>query len=134
MERVTGIGGVFFRAQDPAALRQWYVDHLGVPAGKDDDPTVMFSWTNTTDAGGNPDSGHTVWAPFATDTDYFGRRDNQWMVNFRVRDLDAMLDQLRQAGAVVHDEVEELDGVGRFGWFDDPEGNRIELWQPAPGM
>lgn len=78
------------------------------------------------------EEGVTVFAPFGTDTDYFGRHDQQFMVNFRVRDLDAMLAQLRAAGAAVDDDVQEMDGIGRFGWAADPEGNRFELWEPAP--
>jgi predicted enzyme related to lactoylglutathione lyase len=73
-----------------------------------------------------------VWAPFPADTDYFGRPEQSWMINFRVRDLDAMLTQLRAAGVNVDDEVQVMDGIGRFGWASDPEGNRIELWEPAP--
>ena len=73
-----------------------------------------------------------MWAPFPADTDYFGRRDQSWMINFRVADLDAMLAQLREAGVEVDDDVQVMEGIGRFGWASDPEGNRFELWQPAP--
>lgn len=73
-----------------------------------------------------------MWSPFPADTDYFGRRDQGWMINFRVSDLDAMLAQLREAGATVDDSVQTMDGIGRFGWGSDPEGNRFELWEPAP--
>lgn len=131
MERVTGIGGVFFRSADPGALRQWYRDHLGLPDGTADDETVVFTWRSDDHP---EEAGSTVWAPFESDTGYFGRRENEWMLNFRVADLDAMLAQLRSAGAVVHDGIEEMEGFGRFGWFDDPEGNRIELWEPPSGM
>jgi predicted enzyme related to lactoylglutathione lyase len=123
MERVTGIGGVFLRAQDPAALNTWYAEHLGIPG----DPGAGEVWQQ--------EAGPTVWSGFEADTDYFGRRDQAWMVNFRVRDLDAMLAQLRAAGAAVDEKVEEYD-YGRFGWATDPEGNRFELWEPerpAPG-
>lgn len=72
-----------------------------------------------------------MFATFAADTDYFGARSQQTMLNFRVRDLDAMLEQLRAKGAVVSDETEDMEGIGRFGWATDPEGNRVELWQPA---
>ena len=117
MQRVTGIGGVFFRAKDPEALAKWYADLLGVipPAGAEG------VWRQ--------EAGPTVWAPFEQETDYFGRRDQTWMVNFRVADLDAMLAQLRQAGAEVDDKVEDYE-YGRFGWVTDPEGNRFELWEP----
>jgi predicted enzyme related to lactoylglutathione lyase len=73
-----------------------------------------------------------VWSPFAADTEYFGRPEQSWMINFRVRDLDAMLSQLRDGGVDVDQKVEELAGIGRFGWATDPEGNRFELWEPAP--
>lgn len=119
MERVTGIGGLFFRARDPNALANWYRDHLGIDSGVDGD-TI---WQQ--------EQGPTVFAPFGADTDYFGRPDQQTMVNFRVRDLDAMLAQLRAAGVSVDDKREDMDGVGRFSWATDPEGNRFELWEPA---
>ena len=78
-----------------------------------------------------PDAGPTVFAAFDPETDYFGARTQQTMLNFRVRDLDAMLAQLRAKGAAVDDESQDMEGIGRFGWVTDPEGNRIELWQPA---
>ncbi len=114
-EHVTGVGGVFFRARDPKALVEWYAEHLGVPVAGDG--YVIF-----------PESRNTVWAPFAEDTDYWPSA-KQGMVNFTVRDLDAMLDQLRAAGVHVDEKVEDLE-FGRFGWATDPEGNRFELWEP----
>lgn len=121
MERVSGIGGLFFRARDPESLARWYAAHLGVtpvPTSYEDRP-----WRQ--------EAGPTVFAPFPADTDHFGRPGQQWMVNFRVRDLDAMATQLRAAGVAV-----EIDPTaypnGRFAHLEDPEGNRIELWQPAP--
>jgi predicted enzyme related to lactoylglutathione lyase len=116
-EAVQGIGGVFFRTTDPDALRAWYAEHLGIEMED-------YGTTFTAAAGDQ-----TVWAPFPADTDYFGRRDQQLMVNFRVRDLDAMLEQLRSAGVVVDARVEAHE-YGRFGWATDPDGNRFELWQP----
>jgi predicted enzyme related to lactoylglutathione lyase len=115
-EKVTGIGGVFFRANDPTALVDWYREHLGVPLS--DDGYVVF-----------PESRDTHWVPFPHDTSYWPR-EKDLMVNFTVTDLDAMLAQLRAAGVEVADEVEEME-FGRFGWARDPEGNRFELWQPA---
>jgi predicted enzyme related to lactoylglutathione lyase len=115
MERVSGIGGVFFRARDPDALLAWYAEHLGVPL---QDGYVIF-----------PESRNTVWSPFAAGTDYWPA-EKQGMVNFTVRDLDAMLAQLREAGIEVDDRIEELE-FGRFGWATDPEGNRFELWEPT---
>ncbi len=120
MEAITGIGGVFLRAQDPAALAAWYAANLGVELEEDG-----ATYSTLKAAAGDV----TVWATFAADTDYFGRREQQAMVNYRVRDLDAMLVQLRAAGADVDERVEELP-FGRFGWAADPEGNRFELWQP----
>ncbi|HEY7600200.1 MAG TPA: VOC family protein [Candidatus Limnocylindrales bacterium] len=120
-QRVSGIGGYFFRARDPQALAAWYREHLGVPTMAEGEEHV---WQQP--------AGPTVFSPFAADTDYFGRPDQQVMLNFRVADLDAMLAQLRAGGAAVDDRVELLEGIGRFGWATDPEGNRFELWQPAP--
>ena len=117
-ERVTGIGGVFFRSRDPQALVAWYAQHLGVPV--QEDGYVVF--TDSREA--------HVWAPFPEDTDYWPA-EKQAMVNFVVRDLEAMLSQLRGAGVDVDEKVEELPGVGRFGWAVDPEGNCVELWEPA---
>ena len=117
MEHVLGIGGYFIRSSDPAALSAWYRDCLGLDT---DDNGV---WLQA--------AGPTVFAAFDSDTDYFGSREQQTMLNFRVRDLDAMLAQLRAAGANVAPEAQEMEGVGRFGYVTDPEGNRIELWQPA---
>jgi len=120
LERVTGIGGVFFRSLDPEVLRTWYAEHLGID---------VEEWGGTVfrSAGGET----LVWSPFASDTSYFGSPDQQLMVNYRVRDLDAMLAQLRAAG-VPAEGAEETEN-GRFGWAVDPEGNRFELWQPPPG-
>ena len=117
-EAVDGIGGVFFRTRDPDELRAWYAEHLGI---------AMEPYGTTFTA---RDGDQTVWAPFPDDTDYFGRHDQQLMVNFRVRDLDAMLTQLRAAGVDVDDHVHEQE-YGRFGWATDPEGNRFELWEPV---
>jgi predicted enzyme related to lactoylglutathione lyase len=117
VEGVNGIGGVFFRARDPEALTEWYRRNLGV--GNPDNPS--FPW--------HQEAGFTVWSGFPEDTGYFGRPDQQWMINFRVPDLDAMLAQLRAAGVEVLDKVEDTE-YGRFGWVVDPEGNRVELWQP----
>ena len=134
MARVTGIGGVFFKAQDPTQLSAWYQKHLGIASGGDEvvafpDGTVTFHWRER----GNPDRvGYTVWGPFRQDTNYFEPSTKPFMLNFRVDDLDGMLTQLRRAGVQVDDKVEAYE-YGRFGWAMDPEGNRIELWEPAEG-
>jgi predicted enzyme related to lactoylglutathione lyase len=117
VERVLGIGGYFIRATDPAALNAWYRDCLGLDADE------HGAWRQG--------PGLTVFATFEPETDYFGSRTQQTMLNFRVGDLDAMLAQLRAKGADVAEETQEMEGVGRFGWVTDPEGNRIELWQAA---
>jgi predicted enzyme related to lactoylglutathione lyase len=120
MERVTGIGGVFLRAREPAALAAWYAEHLGVEV-EDWNGAVLRTTGGET----------LVWALFPAETEYFGPRDRQAMVNYRVRDLDAMLAQLRAAAVEVEGPRE--DENGRFGWGTDPEGNRFELWQPPAG-
>lgn len=117
MERVLGIGGHFMRAKDPAALTAWYRDVLGLETSQ------YGQWTQ--------EPGDTVFAAFPADTDYFGAMTQQVMLNFRVRDLDAMLAQLKDKGADIQGEPQDMDGVGRFAWVNDPEGNRVELWQPA---
>ena len=123
MARVTGIGGVFIRATDPDALRQWYADHLGF----DFDPSgsVLLVRHKENDA--------TVWNTFAQDTSYFGATSQQVMVNYRVDDLDALLAALQAAG-IAQTGPGETSEFGQFAWIIDPEGNRIELWQPPPGF
>jgi predicted enzyme related to lactoylglutathione lyase len=124
MEKVMGIGGIFFKATDKAALAAWYRDNLGVPVD-DTWGGAVFSWTDN-----DPQSNaHTIWSPFAADTTYFEPSTKGFMVNFRVANLDAMLAQLRANGCDVVDKIEASD-FGRFGWVMDPDGNRVELWQP----
>jgi len=115
VERVLGIGGYFLRAADPVALGAWYRDVLGLAADE------HGQW--------DQEPGPTVFAMMDSGSTYLGSQ--RTMLDFRVRDLDAMLAQLRAAGADVGDEVQDMDGVGRFGWVTDPEGNRVELWQPS---
>lgn len=119
MEKVTGIGGVFCRSDNPAHLAEWYMEHLGIDLAPSDMSTPPWQ----------TEAGVTVFAPFARDSDYFPA-EQQVMLNFRVRDLDAMLAQLRQAGAEPFNE-QTMEGVGRFAHAADPEGNVFELWQPA---
>jgi predicted enzyme related to lactoylglutathione lyase len=118
MERVLGIGGVFFRAADNRALAEWYREHLGIEPAPDFVGAVFSAH----------DGDETVWAPFENETTYFGDTGQQLMVNYRVRDLDAMVDQLRSADVGV-ERIEETPN-GRFAWANDPEGNRFELWEP----
>lgn len=128
MARVTGIGGVFVRSHDPAGLAAWYAKHLGVPAERYGGAT--FHWPDGQTA---ERPGSTTWAAFPLDTGYFGSPIQQSMVNFRVDDLDALLAALRDEGVTVIDEIENSE-YGRFGWCVDCDGNRVELWEPAPGM
>lgn len=122
MERITGIGGVFFKAKDPAGLTAWYRDHLGMcPENEHTD----FEWRQKD----QPEQlGRTVWSLFNADTDYFGAGSKPFMINYRVANLDRMLEQLRASGIVI-EKVEDYD-YGRFAWLTDPEGNRLELWEP----
>lgn len=121
-EKVTGIGGVFFRVRDPARMSEWYREHLGICA---EDGCKDFFWREHE----RPDEvGRTVWAVFPNDTDHFGPARPSFMINYRVANLEQMLAQLRGAGITV-EKVEEYD-YGRFAWITDPEGNRIELWEP----
>jgi predicted enzyme related to lactoylglutathione lyase len=117
MQRVRGIGGIFFKAQDPKALAAWYRDRRGVP---------LEDWGG---AEFIADGGKTVWNTFKADTTYFAPSTAPFMINFRVDDLAAMIAQLRAAGENVIDTTEESE-FGSFGWVMDPEGNKIELWQP----
>lgn len=119
MTKVTGIGGVFFRARDPQVLAAWYERHLGI------DDIAKSVWRQ--------EAGSTVFATFAQDTDYFGRSEQQWMINFRVDDLDGMMAKLKAAGIEVETRAEWDSEVGRFCRIHDPEGNPVELWEPAKG-
>jgi predicted enzyme related to lactoylglutathione lyase len=119
---ITGIGGVFFKARDPHALSAWYKEHLGIPFGEHGFTT--FRWAE------DSPNGSTTVAIFPADTDYFAPGDASFMLNLRVDDLDALLDRLRSLGDPVDARVME-EANGRFGWVVDPEGNRIELWEPA---
>lgn len=120
MERVLGVGGTFLKARDPEALAAWYADNLGIE---------LTEWGGAVFLAAGGDA--TVWSLFPASSEYFGSSEQQAMLNYRVVDLDAMLAQLRSAGAVVDAAVQEDDN-GRFGWAADPEGNRFELWEPRP--
>lgn len=122
MQKVLGFGGFFFRAEDPKALAAWYEAHLGVTQVPGDYDTPCWQ----------QEAGSTVFAPFEKVTDYFGNREKQFMLNFRVADLEAMIAQLEAAGIAVRRDPESYPN-GKFAWLNDPEGNPIELWEPAPG-
>lgn len=127
-ERVTGIGGVFFKARDPKALSVWYQEKLGV-AVRDGAEWSRFEWREREDPGR---VGITVWSLFRSDSKYFAPSQATFMINYRVRDLDRMLTQLRALGVGVESKVAE-EFNGKFAWVVDPEGNKIELWEPKAG-
>ena len=120
MEKVLGMGGLFFRARDPQALARWYAEHLGIPEVPGDYETPCWRQSG----------GSTIFAPFKQETEYFGRPEQLWMVNFRVHDLEAMAEQLRKAGVAI-DVDPTIRPNGRFARLHDPEGNPIELWEPS---
>ena len=122
MEKVTGIGGVFVKANDPARLQQWYQENLGVPVGEDG--LTQFHWR---EADAPELLGQTVWSLFPQEDTYFEPSRSSWMINYRVGNLDRMLEQLRSAGVVILAEMSE--DYGKFAWVLDPEGNKIELWE-----
>ena len=120
MEKVTGFGGFFFRSKSPSKLAAWYAEHLGInEVPSDYDGEV---WTQ--------EAGPTVFAPFAQDTTYFGDAEKQFMLNFRVANLDAMIAQLESAGIAVRRDPNSPQPNGSFAHLKDPEGNPIELWEP----
>jgi catechol 2,3-dioxygenase-like lactoylglutathione lyase family enzyme len=126
MERVTGLGGVFLKADEPERMYQWYEKHLGLAR---EQGVVLFHWRQA----GDPEKpGMTVWSLFPRDSKYFDPSKASFMINFRVADLDGLLDALRAEGVTV--EKREDSEYGRFAWILDPEGNRVELWEPPAGM
>lgn len=120
MEKVLGIGGFFFKAEDPEALGRWYQQNLGIDLPPPDYDTPPWK----------QNAGYTVFTAFPKDTDYFGKPQQQWMINFRVSNLDAMVAQLRQNGVAVEVDQEAYPN-GRFARTADPEGNPIQLWEPS---
>lgn len=126
MEKVTGIGGIFLKAKDVKSLTGWYQKHLGIDFGNNS--YADFKWLNKDVH--NP--GHTVFSFFKEDTTYFNPSEKPFMINFRVDDLDGLLEELKKEGVEIVGEKEEYE-YGKFGWIADPEGNKIELWQPIDG-
>jgi len=127
MKRVTGIGGIFFQAQDPVALRAWYAKHLGIDL--QEWGGTAFVWA---DGAGNPTTGTTVWSIGPRSEETFAPSAAPFMVNYRVEDLAALLAALRAEGCEVLEETHDSE-LGQFGWVMDPEGNKVELWQPPAG-
>ena len=126
MKRVTGVGGIFIKARDPGALRTWYQRHLGLDLT--DWGGVVFRWNAE-----NPDAiGTTIWSVFDAESTYFAPSTAPFMINYRVDDLHALLAALREEGCNVLDKTDESE-FGKFGWVIDPEGNKVELWQPPAG-
>ena len=128
MKRVTGIGGIFFHAKDPVALRAWYQRHLGIDVQAWGG--AAFSWTDDV---GKPAGGTTVWSIGAADNQHYAPGKASFMVNYRVADLAAMLQALRDEGCQVLDKSEDSE-YGKFGWVIDPENNKVELWEPPAGQ
>ena len=128
MNRVTGIGGIFFKARDAVALRAWYQKHLGVdvqPWGG-----AAFRWVG---ADGKPAPGTTIWNIGSADGDYFAPSTASFMINYRVADVYALVATLKAEGCDVLDKTEVSD-YGKFAWVMDLEGNKVELWEPPPGQ
>jgi predicted enzyme related to lactoylglutathione lyase len=122
-KRVTGLGGVFFKARDPQAIKNWYKQHLHFDAGE---YGAMFKWRSHEQP---EEEGLTVWNPFPEDTDYYAPSEKDFMFNYRVEDLEALLEALKEEGIEVAGAMETYS-YGKFAWIMDPEGNKIELWEP----
>jgi predicted enzyme related to lactoylglutathione lyase len=123
MRRVTGIGGIFFKCEKPQNILEWYHKHLGISQVGE---SAVFEWMQKD----RPEEfGHTVWGPFEEATRYFSPSKKGFMINYRVENLEALIDQLREEGVEVVGEIEKYE-YGKFGWVMDPEGNKIELWEP----
>ncbi|HJU40580.1 MAG TPA: VOC family protein [Tahibacter sp.] len=128
MKRVTGIGGIFFKARDAAALHAWYKRHLGIdvqPWGG-----AAFTWS---DDDGKPVGGTTIWSVGPDSTPHFEPGTASFMINYRVADVHALIAALREEGCNVLDNIDESE-YGKFGWVIDPEGNKVELWEPPEGQ
>ena len=128
MKRVTGIGGIFFNSPDPVTLRAWYNEHLGIDVQKWGG--AAFDWT---DSDGRPVAGTTAWSIAPAHSDQFAPSTAPFMVNYRVDDLDGLIRALREEGCNVLERIDDSE-YGKFGWVIDPEGNKVELWQPPAGQ
>ena len=130
MKRVTGIGGIFFKSTDTERLYRWYEKHLGITRAQDGSGAI-FEW-HEPDSIQNKEvqNGMTVWSIFPQETKYFNPSSSNFMINYRVEDLDALLQTLKEEGVEIDPHREDYD-YGRFAWIMDPDGNRIELWEPT---
>ena len=128
MKRVTGIGGIFFHSPDPVSLRAWYKDHLGIDV--QEWGGTAFQWT---DADGQPSAGSTVWTVNDAAGNSFEPSTASFMINYRVADLHALVKALREEGCTVLEEISESE-YGKFAWVIDPDGNKVELWEPPAGQ
>jgi predicted enzyme related to lactoylglutathione lyase len=125
MKRVTGLGGVFFKTTDPKKTKEWYGKHLGLPV---DDYGASFQWIDLNHKDTKTPA-LTAWSPFAADTKYFQPSEKQFMFNYRVENLVELLKMLKEEGVEIVGEMQEYP-YGKFGWIMDPDGNKVELWEP----
>jgi predicted enzyme related to lactoylglutathione lyase len=124
MKRVTGIGGVFFKVKDKGKTREWYKNHLGINS---EDWGSTFEWREKEDPS---KEGSTAWSPFKDSSDYFEPSKKEFMINYRVENMEALLIELKKEGITIIGEQAQ-EGYGKFAWIMDPDGNKIELWEPA---
>lgn len=127
MQKVTGIGGVFIKSANPKALSAWYEQHLGIALGEH--AYISFQWVNPHHP---TEPGQTVFSFMKESSDYFAPSEKPFMLNFRVHDVHGLIDALKKEGVWVADKIQEYE-YGKFGWCMDPEGNKIELWEPVDG-
>jgi len=123
MKKVTGLGGIFFKCDDPKAIKDWYAKNLGLPI---EDYGTLFQWRDFNDA---EKTGSTVWSPFKKDTKHFDPSKKDFMINYRVENIEQLVEQLKNDGVTIIDEIVNYDGYGKFVHILDPEGNAIELWE-----
>jgi len=123
MAHIRGIGGIFFKSKNPKTLQEWYVEKLGLKP--DESGYIYFKWTDLTPPG------YTLWAPFPEDTKYFEPSKAESMINFVVNDIEEYIDEVKAKGVHVHERGVEETEQGKFAWILDPEGNKIEIWEPS---
>jgi predicted enzyme related to lactoylglutathione lyase len=124
MAKVLGVGGIFFKSPDPQKLNAWYAQWLGLPVETESGVTFGAFYPKTM-----PEKGYTVWSAFGADTNYFAPSQQEFMFNLVVDDIEAAIAQVKEGGAAIIGKIEKSE-YGRFGWFMDPDGNKVELWQP----